>query len=384
LGRTPLRSRGTTPPRDKSASLEGHTTLEWDSASLKGWTSPPRVRPRLDQEPNAPSSEFPSRSRVSRAAAPIPAPPAGAFNALTPVGVQVKGESTPLHAWESCPATAPPTPCHCATLCGMVSNRPAALYHPLPYGQRTAPSKKDGRTLEGMTCNYSTPARDGAVTSGQWERSPPSPSALCDHPRHHGAVPATASPYPTLWNMRRQDTATPATMPRMASRQQHPRAGPRAAARRAPSTPPPSKPFLYGHRTRHGTPPEAGFARTTVYSMTLHSMPLHAGKIVWHACKLLPPWPIKEGAVPQPRGDDGQRSLTRFPPSPRYWHLPQSVPLGPGGLTSSPASLVNPLYKHYGATQYSAPSTPLLDVRPPAGTRIKISVTSCLALAIRR
>jgi hypothetical protein len=32
--------------------------------------------------------------------------------------------------------------------------------------------------------------------------------------------------------------------------------------------------------------------------------------------------------------------------------------------------------------QYSAPSTPLLDVRPPTGTRIKTSVTSCLALAI--
>jgi hypothetical protein len=25
-------------------------------------------------------------------------------------------------------------------------------------------------------------------------------------------------------------------------------------------------------------------------------------EIVWHACKLLPPWPIKGGAAPQPRG----------------------------------------------------------------------------------
>jgi hypothetical protein len=41
---------------------------------------------------------------------PIPAPPAGAFNALTPAGVQVKRKPTPLHAWESCPSTAPPTP----------------------------------------------------------------------------------------------------------------------------------------------------------------------------------------------------------------------------------------------------------------------------------
>jgi hypothetical protein len=49
-------------------------------------------------------------------------------------------------------------------------------------------------------------------------------------------------------------------------------------------------------------------------------------EIVQHACKLLPPWPIKGGATPQPRQtrDDGQQSLTRYPPSPRYWHSPQS------------------------------------------------------------
>jgi hypothetical protein len=42
------------------------------------------------------------------------------------------------------------------------------------------------------------------------------------------------------------------------------------------------------------------------------------------------------------------------------------------------------LYEHHGATQYSAPSTPLLDVRPSTGTRIKISVTSFLAPTIER
>jgi hypothetical protein len=81
----------------------------------------------------------------------------------------------------------------------VVSNCPAALYHPLPYGRRTAPSKKDGRTLEGMTRNYSAPARDGAVTSGQGERSPPSSLALCDRPLRRNTIPATAPPYPTLW-----------------------------------------------------------------------------------------------------------------------------------------------------------------------------------------
>jgi hypothetical protein len=54
----------------------------------------------------------------------------------------------------------------------------------------------------------------------------------------------------------------------------------------------------------------------------LHGTARHAStrrKIVRHACKLLPPWPIKGGAAPQPHGkrrDDGQRSPLRSPPSP--------------------------------------------------------------------
>jgi hypothetical protein len=48
----------------------------------------------------------------------------------------------------------------------MASNHPAALYHPLRYGWRTAPLKKDGGTLEGKTHDYSALAWDGAVTSG--------------------------------------------------------------------------------------------------------------------------------------------------------------------------------------------------------------------------
>jgi hypothetical protein len=85
---------------------------------------------------------------------------------------------------------------HCAA---WSATTPVALCHPLPYGRRAAPSKKDGRALEGETHVYSTPAKDYAVMSGQWERSPPSPSALCDHPHHYDAIPVTASPSPTLW-----------------------------------------------------------------------------------------------------------------------------------------------------------------------------------------
>jgi hypothetical protein len=176
----------------------------------------------------------------------------------------------------------------------VVSSRPAALYHPLPYGRRSAPSKKDGGTLEGMTRNYSTPARDGTVTSGQWERSLPS-SALCDHPGHctttpdaveHAAMGHRHASHFALYGLT-------AMSPRIPTR---------TALERATSTAPPSKLLLETHKTRHDATPEARFARTTVYSVALYAMPLHVGKIVWHTCKLLLPWPIKGEAVPQPRG----------------------------------------------------------------------------------
>jgi hypothetical protein len=221
-----------------------------------------------------------------------------AFNALTSVGIQVKGESTPLRVWESCPGTTPPTPRRCATLCGMVSNHPAAMYHPLQYSRRTAPSKKDGGTLEGKTHDYSAPTRDDAVTSGQWERSPPSPLALCNHPHHSGAIPATASPYPTLWKHAatgHRHASHCALYGLMSTSPSSPHA---TTLERATSTPPPSRPLRDTHRTRHDAPPEAGFARTTIYSMALYAMPPHVGKIVRHVRKLPPPWPIKGGAVP--------------------------------------------------------------------------------------
>jgi hypothetical protein len=104
LARGPVAPSGEVPPRSGAG-----RPLERDSSSLGGWTAP-RARPRLDREPRAPSSEFSSRSRASRARRFHTCSPAGAFNALTFAGAQVKGESTPLRAWESRPDTAPPTP----------------------------------------------------------------------------------------------------------------------------------------------------------------------------------------------------------------------------------------------------------------------------------
>jgi hypothetical protein len=156
-----------------------------------------------------------------------------------------------------------------------------------------------------------------------------------------------------------------AVVPRMASRQLCPQVSPRATTEWKTAMLPPSKLLLDRHRARHDAPPGARFARTAVYSAALYAMSSHIAKTVRHACNTASPWTIKGGAVPWPRGDeDGQHSLARFPPSPRYWHLASIKPQGSGGSSSSPTLLVAPLYRHHGATQYSATSTHLLDVRP--------------------
>jgi hypothetical protein len=221
----------------------------------------------------------------------------------------------PQRAWESRPSTAPSTPRRCATLCGMVSNhcdtvpptRVRLAHRTLEKGRKN-PRREDTRLLHARTGRRRDVRPVGAVTSVAIGPVRPS-RPLHHHPRRCGS----------MW---RQGTATPATVPCTASCQWHPRVLTRTALERATSTPPPSKLLLEAHRTRHDAPPEARFARTAVYSMALYDMPPH----------------VALG--------------------------PQSVPLGPGGPASSPASLVAPLYKHHSATQYSAPSTPLLDVRP--------------------
>jgi hypothetical protein len=81
----------------------------------------------------------------------------------------------------------------------------------------------------------------------------------------------------------------PATVPHTTSCQRRPRVLTRTIIEQATSAPPPSKPFLDAHRTRHDAPLEARFTRTVVYSATLYTMPLHVDEIVRHACKLPPP-----------------------------------------------------------------------------------------------
>jgi hypothetical protein len=149
-----------------------------------------------------------------------------------------------------------------------------------------------------------------------------------------------------------------------ASRQLHPRVSVRTTTQRKISTPPPSKPLLDGHRARRDAPPEARFARTAVYSVALYAMPLHVARTVRHACKLPPPWPIKGGVVPWPRERTYSIHLLVFCLHHDIGTCLNQKTSGTWRPASSPTSLVTPLCKHYGATQYSALSTPLLDVRP--------------------
>jgi hypothetical protein len=87
-------------------------------------------------------------------------------------------------------------------------------------------------------------------------------------------------------------------------------------------------------------------------------------KIVRHACKSPSPWSIKGRRSPRCRGI-GQRTVVihTLSVSPRYWHLSQSLHLGLGGHASSPATLVATPLQAPRCKQYSASSTPLLDVR---------------------
>jgi hypothetical protein len=164
----------------------------------------------------------------------------------------------------------------------------------LERGRRS--SRREDRRLHhariGQRCDVVPTGPVTSVTIGPVRPSPPSPTpsrALHHHPQHCGGTG-------------REDAGTPAAVRPAASRQPHPRAYVQATTERATPTSPPSKPFLDGYRAHHDAPPDTRFARTAVYSMALCAMPLHVDKIVWHTCKLPPPWPIKGGAVPQPRG----------------------------------------------------------------------------------
>jgi hypothetical protein len=125
---------------------------------------------------------------------------------------------------------------------------------------------------------FSVLTQGHAVTSGRRDRSSPSLSTLCDHPRHCSSTPDTMATSQRCWDAcrtRRRHNGHCATYgpPSMA-----PSNRPTTAASQPTATSPPSKPLLYEHRTHHDASTGAGFSRTAVSSMALLAIPPHIGK----------------------------------------------------------------------------------------------------------
>jgi hypothetical protein len=83
------------------------------------------------------------------------------------------------------------------TPCVVGSPTPVRLTHRALEGGPAAPSNAFFVTIQGR-----------AVTSGRRERSSPSLSALCGHPRHCRATPSTVTTSQCCWSARGQDVAT--------------------------------------------------------------------------------------------------------------------------------------------------------------------------------
>jgi hypothetical protein len=176
-----------------------------------------------------------------------------------------------------------------------------------PSGE-VPPCSRAGR--ERGTDAHLAPTQDDAVTSDQRVASPPSPSVLCGHPRHHDAIPGTAAPSPMLWEY----GATRRRHASCCAPYGFPSANVRTTTKREAPTSPPSKPLVDGYRARHDALLAARFSRTVVYSATLCAIPLHVIKKCGTIVSRLPLACKRRGWSPS-RGRGGQRArhtLTAF------------------------------------------------------------------------
>jgi hypothetical protein len=104
------------------------------------------------------------------------------------------------------------------------------------------------------------------VTSGRRDRSSPSLSTLCGHPRHCRATPDTVATSQRCWEVRGQDIATTATVPRTGPHKWHPRIGPPQRSVNQPL-----------HRRPRSRPcTSTGRTMRAVSCAALFAIPLHA------------------------------------------------------------------------------------------------------------
>jgi hypothetical protein len=141
-----------------------------------------------------------------------------------------------------------------------------------------------------------------AVTSGRRERSSPSLSTLCGHLRHCSATPGTVTTSSTLLEC----TGTGRHHDRHCAAYGPPVDGTLEPAHGSGQTTNHYAATLETPPVRaQNVPRRPNWSRIRQDGRQLLGTARHASthwKIVRHACKLLPPWPIKGGAVPQPQG----------------------------------------------------------------------------------
>jgi hypothetical protein len=141
-------------------------------------------------------------------------------------------------------------PHHCATLCGMVSNNPRRTVPPTPVrpARRTVKEGRRSPQREGEQLRHArakTTPRRQAGGIGHLRRHRPCATILVVS----DAIPATASPSPTLWKR-----AVNGTLPR---RQLYPRTAPRHGLESSHGWPPNKRP-LHHHRT---APPHVKYVK---------------------------------------------------------------------------------------------------------------------------
>jgi hypothetical protein len=165
--------------------------------------------------------------------------------------------------------------------------------------------------------------QDYVVTSGRRERSSPSLSAPCGHPRHCNATPGTVTTSPML--LKRTG---------MGRRRDH-----QCSSYGLPLTPPSSRPADDGRTVNHcattleiapiraqDSPRRPSGSEIRQDNRQLRGTARHAftrRRIGRHVCKLLSPWPIKGGAIPQLQGEEKQRKTAVS----RLWPLIQILAL---------------------------------------------------------
>jgi hypothetical protein len=297
------------------------------SASIEALTPPRRGPPRSRAQPRSSSKVRLARGlstpsggvRLARGhphtRCPRSCPRVRAFNALTPQDARHNSDTPRNHApvlFRQLPRGNPSPPLFSAMRQGRCQLRdtvpptPVRLMRCALEGEPAAPSNVFSVLMQGH-----------AVTSGRRDRSSPSLSALCDHPRHCCTTPNTVATSRRCWGARGQDIATTATVP-----QRVPVNGTLESARYGGQSTNRYTAALEAAPVRaQDAPRRLNRSGIRQDGRQLHNATRHTSthrETVWHACKLISPWPIKGWAVPQPRGHRGRRTaithtLSAFP-----------------------------------------------------------------------